>query len=106
MAVATPPPPLGAPHGPAIDNKSTVLGDVDRALGFDRPPAVEYILVQPFAVLRLPLLGVGFALNYYGHAVVRYTRPNGEQVVRVRLRVRVRVRKTPMCRSRGWRRRS
>lgn len=102
MSAAPPTPPLGAPHGPAIDNKSTVLGDVDRALGFDRPPAVEYILVQPFAVLRLPLLGVGFALNYYGHAVVRYTRPNGEQVVRVRCHRRA----TPMRRPRGWRRRS
>lgn len=53
---------------------------MDHALGCDRPPDLEYILVMPFAVIKLPF-GYGISYNSYGHAALRYTRPNGEQCV-------------------------
>lgn len=73
---------FGCPHGTPIENKATILQDVDRALGFDSPPALEYVLVQPFSVVRIPGTNVGFGWNQYGHSVVRYTLPDGRQIVR------------------------
>lgn len=49
--------------------------EVDKALGRSKPPAVEYILVMPFANLRLPF-GLGISYNAYGHAAVRCVAPS------------------------------
>lgn len=73
---------FGRTDGSPIENKDTILQDVDRALGYDSPPALEYVLVQPFSVVRLPFTNIGFGWNQYGHSVVRYTLPNGRQIVR------------------------
>lgn len=45
-----PPPPLklGAPGGPEIDNKSTILSEIDQLLGVNKPPAIEFIFVEPY----------------------------------------------------------
>ncbi|MBI5241513.1 MAG: hypothetical protein HY926_13655 [Elusimicrobia bacterium] len=71
---------FGAKNGTEISNKDTVLGEVDRSLGRKAPPALEYIFVKPLATLRLDR-GSGTGTNPYGHAVVRYTMPDGTQKV-------------------------
>ena len=72
---------LAVGQHPALGMTLPDLQMVDEALGRKgKPPALEYILVMPFAVLRLPF-GYGISYNSYGHAAVRYTRPNGQEVV-------------------------
>jgi hypothetical protein len=44
---------LGAPGGPEIDNKNTILGEIDEALGVRKPPAIEFIFVEPYLFLIL-----------------------------------------------------
>lgn len=39
---------LGAPGGPEIDNKNTILGDIDEVLGVRKPPSIEFIFVEPY----------------------------------------------------------
>eukprot|EP00007_Cunea_sp_BSH-02190019_P006131 CAMPEP_0174230428 /NCGR_PEP_ID=MMETSP0417-20130205/1207_1 /TAXON_ID=242541 /ORGANISM="Mayorella sp, Strain BSH-02190019" /LENGTH=312 /DNA_ID=CAMNT_0015308123 /DNA_START=37 /DNA_END=972 /DNA_ORIENTATION=- len=56
-----------------------VLTEVDRALGCEKPPAIEYLFVEPFS--QFHIFGFGIPINPYGHAALRYTRPNGEQHV-------------------------
>jgi hypothetical protein len=70
---------FGAAGGSEISNKASVLAEIDRALGVNKPPAVEYIFVEPYADFGLPFSTYGFSRNPYGHAAVRYTLPNGEQ---------------------------
>ena len=67
--------------GTPIANKGSILADTDAALGFDRPPKVEYILVRPFVQLRIPFTSYGVSYNTFGHAAVRYTLPSGQQFV-------------------------
>lgn len=67
---------FGAKDGTELANKDSVLGDVDAALGRKGPPALEYIFVKPLATLKLNK-GSGTGTNPYGHAVVRYTLPDG-----------------------------
>lgn len=69
---------FGAKNGTELANKDSVLGDVDAALGRKSPPALEYIFVKPLATLKLNK-GSGTGTNPYGHAVVRYTMPDGTQ---------------------------
>jgi hypothetical protein len=38
---------FGSINGTEILNKSTILAEIDAALGVDSPPAVEYLLVFP-----------------------------------------------------------
>lgn len=38
---------FGACNGSAVENKAIVLRDVDRALGVQKPPRIEYIFVEP-----------------------------------------------------------
>ena len=69
---------FGAKNGAELANKDSVLGDVDATLGRKGPPALEYIFVKPLATLKLNE-GSGTGTNPYGHAVVRYTMPDGTQ---------------------------
>lgn len=71
---------FGARNGGEIANKASVLSELDKALGRSKPPALEYIFVSPLAVWKLPT-DSGSGTNPYGHAVVRYTLPGGEQKV-------------------------
>ena len=61
-----------------VINKHSSLEEVDRALGYDGPPALEYIVVEETqgGVPGLPFIPVGF-----GHAVLRYRLPDGVQLV-------------------------
>ena len=65
-----PPPAFGERGGPALRNRGTLLADIDRALGVDGPPAIEYLYARPFTRVPLPY-GWGFNLNAYGHSAVR-----------------------------------
>lgn len=80
-------PDFGRPSGTPIVNKGSIMQEIDQSLGFDEPPALEYILVQPFSLFRLPIpgLNVGFGWNQYGHSLVRYTLPDGRSIVRTRI---------------------
>ena len=69
---------FGAKNGATISNLGTILTDVDRALGRTKPPALEVIFVEPQPIGRLPRGGRS-STNPFGHALVRYTRPSGEQ---------------------------
>lgn len=71
---------FGAPDGEEITNKSTILSDLDRYLGYKSPPDVEYIYVEPY--LNYASDRVFLTANPYGHSVVRYTLPDtGEQLL-------------------------
>jgi len=74
------PPDFGAKNGTEISNKATILQEVDRTLGRSRPPALEYIFVRPLVLSKFSR-GSGSGTNPYGHAVMRYTLPDGRQKV-------------------------
>ena len=69
---------FGAKGGPTIRNKDSILADVDRALGREKPPAIEYLFVAPFGSFEI--FGIKFG-SPYGHSAIRYTLPDGTQVV-------------------------
>lgn len=69
---------FGGRGGPAISNRDSILANLDAALGQKGPPAVEYLFVCPYASTKI--LGIGFG-SPFGHAVVRYTLPDGTQKV-------------------------
>eukprot|EP01113_Clastostelium_recurvatum_P045622 TRINITY_DN7859_c0_g1_i2.p1 TRINITY_DN7859_c0_g1~~TRINITY_DN7859_c0_g1_i2.p1 ORF type:complete len:393 (-),score=51.15 TRINITY_DN7859_c0_g1_i2:72-1250(-) len=71
---------LGAPGGKEIDNKRTILSSIDAALGVKKPPAVEFIFVEPWLALGV-FKSFGLSINPFGHAAIRYTMPSGEQKV-------------------------
>ncbi|KAL9649717.1 hypothetical protein ABK040_009532 [Willaertia magna] len=63
-----------------IDNKETILNDIDNVLGKHKPPAFEYLYIEP-AAFRNPFFEPS-SHNPYGHAAIRYTNPeNGESIV-------------------------
>ena len=70
-----------------VTNKDTVFAEIDRKLGVDKPPSVEYLYVVPHIGMSLTqlsrLLGKGAysSSNPYGHAAVRYTTSDGHQWV-------------------------
>jgi len=73
---------FGTAFGTEISNKGSVLADIDRVIGVNKPPDIEYLFVLPYVRWRLYWLKWGFAGNYYGHAAVKYIDPEtGEQVV-------------------------
>jgi len=64
-----------------IKNKTTILKELDNALGKSTPPAMEYIYVNPaFSAFNWPW-NSHLSMNPYGHSALRYTLPNGEQTV-------------------------
>lgn len=71
---------FGEVNGTPISNKDTILQEINKAVDQPTNPSIEYILVRPFIVI--PLLG-GYGINYnsYGHSAIRYTTPEGHDVV-------------------------
>eukprot|EP00192_Tetraselmis_astigmatica_P006261 CAMPEP_0117687576 /NCGR_PEP_ID=MMETSP0804-20121206/23221_1 /TAXON_ID=1074897 /ORGANISM="Tetraselmis astigmatica, Strain CCMP880" /LENGTH=448 /DNA_ID=CAMNT_0005499673 /DNA_START=162 /DNA_END=1508 /DNA_ORIENTATION=+ len=64
-------------HQPGdVTNKAAAMAAIDRLLGFDGPPALEYIVVEETqgGIPGVPWLPIGF-----GHAVLRYRLPSGEE---------------------------
>lgn len=72
---------FGEPYGTPIKNKDTILSEVNATLGKRHNPSVEYIITRPYGVISLPF-GLG-SLNYnmWGHSALRYTTPDGRDVV-------------------------
>ena len=69
-----------------IANKATILDEIDQFFGYDRPPAVEFVLVEtvtpdvPLVPSCAPLRSCGWGgwgLSF-GHAACRYTMPDGK----------------------------
>ena len=54
---------FGSINGTEILNKSTILAEIDAALGVDSPPAVEYLLVLPPPLYWLPFPFSEFGLD-------------------------------------------
>lgn len=60
---------FGADQGTEVSNREAVLQLVDEAIGTNKPPSVEYILVLPHSIIRLPF-GLGFSWNSYGFVLI------------------------------------
>ena len=62
-----------------ITNKETILQEINASQGKSANPCIEYIITRPFGYLKLPFeLG---NYNTFGHSAVRYTQPDGKDVV-------------------------
>jgi hypothetical protein len=72
---------FGELNGTAIKNKDSILNEIDVILGKKKHPAVEYIITRPYGLITLPF-GLG-SINYntWGHSALRYTTPDGKDVV-------------------------
>jgi len=58
------------------------MRDIDAALGCAGPPAIEYIFCDAYGARGEGVSGTLFrSLTSFGHALVRYTLPDGTQVV-------------------------
>jgi hypothetical protein len=74
---------FGEPDGNPISNKETILEEINLALGknHDQNPSIEYLITKPYGLFRLPF-GLGsFCFNWFGHSALRYTTPNGRDIV-------------------------
>jgi hypothetical protein len=66
-----------------IQFQSTILQDIDKALGQTKGPSVEYIYVNPYwataplAWLFQRSFHSQSAANPYGHSAIRYRLPSG-----------------------------
>ena len=55
------------------------MGEVDGVLSRSKPPAIEYIYVNPpWSVVSSPIYSSQTNFNPYGHSAVRYSVPLGE----------------------------
>ncbi len=74
---------FGSVYGTPISNKDTIMEEINERLGKPRTahPKVSYILTRPFGLITLPF-GLG-SINYntFGHSALRYTTPEGKDVV-------------------------
>ena len=68
---------FGKADGTSISNAATILDDVDKALGVSGPPAFEYI----FCEHTTPKDSISRKIARFGHALCRYTLPDGKQVL-------------------------
>jgi len=65
---------FGAPDGPEISNKETVLRDVDKAVSHGRPPDIEVLLADHLCYTGNSFMKAAhLTLLRYGHVAVRYT---------------------------------
>lgn len=64
-----------------IVNKSSILNDINKSLGVNSNPAVEYLITMPYGLIKLPF-GLGsINYNWFGHSALRYTTPDGKDIV-------------------------
>lgn len=70
---------FGKTNGTPISNKNTILQEIDRTLGYNKNPDIEYLLSRPYTFIPLPF-GYGINYNSYGHSAVRYNL-NGLDIV-------------------------
>lgn len=70
---------FGQLNGTPIANKNEILNEID--LTFGRKPCLEYIIAYPIGYINLPF-GIGtLSYNSYGHSVLRYVDPDGNDVI-------------------------
>ena len=73
---------FGARDGAAIENKSTILAEVDVALNQKRPPDLELLLTDHLTCIDSDLtIAMHTAILRYGHVAVRYRTSDGVQRV-------------------------
>ena len=73
---------FGVEGGTPISNMRTIMGEIDAALGVSGPPAIEYIFCDAYGKERETTWQWLYRnIANFGHALVRYTLPTGEQVV-------------------------
>lgn len=74
---------FGAPDGLPISNKDTILKEINVALGKQENdnPSVEYLITKPFGLIKLPFGFGSFNYNWFGHSALRYTTPDGRDIV-------------------------
>ena len=73
---------FGCREGAPITNKASILGDVDAALGVDRPPDLEVLLADHLTSVADPLSeAMHTCFLRFGHVAVRYTTSDGTQRV-------------------------
>ncbi|KAG2373702.1 hypothetical protein C9374_011791 [Naegleria lovaniensis] len=58
-----------------VANKNTALQEIDALLGRQKPPAFEYIYVEPSIFTNPVFWNSDSSVNPYGHAAIRYTNP-------------------------------
>ncbi len=64
-----------------IKNKDTILDELNKSLNKKSNPSVEYLITKPYGLFRLPF-GLGsISYNWFGHSALRYTTPEGKDVV-------------------------
>ena len=71
---------FGELNGQCISNKNTIMSEINACLGTSCNPSIEYIITLPFSLLALPYVG-GINYNTFGHSAIRYTTPDGRDVV-------------------------
>lgn len=71
---------FGKVNGTPIANKDVILDEINNVLEKYKNPSIEYLFVKPFSHIALPF-GYGITYNNYGHSAVRYTHPDGRDVV-------------------------
>eukprot|EP01080_Neovahlkampfia_damariscottae_P010446 gene10446-2968_t len=62
--------------------KKTILSEIDKTIGRNKPPAIEYIYVNPVQSFKFrfsKLFSSDSSQNPYGHACVKYTLKDGTQ---------------------------
>lgn len=64
-----------------IINKDTILNDINKSLNKYKNPSIEYLITNPYGLIKLPF-GLGsINYNWFGHSVLRYTTPDGDDIV-------------------------
>lgn len=64
-----------------IINKSTIMSEINQTLKTDKNPCVEYIMTRAFGLYKLPFNLGSINYNPYGHSALRYTTPDGKDIV-------------------------
>jgi hypothetical protein len=64
-----------------LNNKYTLLHEIDVSLGRNKPPAIEYIYVLPYKSFRI--FNRNISGNPYGHACIRYTLRENQYVMNI-----------------------
>lgn len=72
---------FGKLNGSTITNKSTILDDIDKALGCTKPPDIEFLFVETFP--KITIFGFDIPSLPFGHAVVRYTYKGEQKIMNI-----------------------
>jgi len=68
-------------NGLEIDNKDTILAQIDQLCSKGKPPAVEYIFVEP--AFRADHSAKALRIFGFGHAVIKYLLDGKQRVMNI-----------------------